>query len=53
MTTRQSVFCREQPYATAAAAFPAETVITPRAFSSGVSVESLARIPRGLKEPVF
>jgi hypothetical protein len=31
---------------------PAEIEITPRAFSSSVSVASLFRTPRGLNEPV-
>ena len=39
-------------YASACAWLPAEIEITPRAFSSSVSVASLFSTPRGLNEPV-
>ena len=51
-TTSASIPSTAAPNATAAAAFPAEIVMTPRSRSSGPREEILARIPRGLKEPV-
>ena len=53
-TSRRARRCprRADAYASACAWLPAEMEITPRAFSSSLSVESLFSTPRGLKAPV-
>src|SRR6266567_1071847 len=52
MTTSASMPSSADAYASACAWLPAEIEITPRAFSSSVSVASLFSTPRGLNAPV-
>ena len=52
MTTSASIPSTAAAYASAWAWLPAEIEMTPRAFSSSLSVASLLRTPRGLNEPV-